>query len=334
MQRIINDPNQVVEDMLKGFIKCHQDLIAPTSNPRVLKYKPAPIAGKVGVVTGGGSGHKPAFIGYIGKNMVDAVAAGEIFSSPSAKAFYAAFKAADAGKGVACLYGNYAGDNMNVKMAIEMAEDDGIEVKKVVANDDVPSAPKNEIEKRRGVAGEIFMWKVGGARAAQGGTLDEVIAAAQKAIDNTRSIGIGLAPCSIPAVGHPNFAIEPGKMEVGIGHHGEPGIEVMDIQTADEMAARMVAVVLPDLPFAANDEVVVLVSGLGATPVMELYILFNKVEELLGEKNISVYRSYVGNYFTSLEMMGVTLSVMKLDAELKELMDLEANSMGLKQFKE
>jgi dihydroxyacetone kinase-like protein len=334
MQRIINDPNQVVEDMLKGFIKCHQDLIAPTNNPRVLKYKPAPIAGKVGVVTGGGSGHKPAFIGYIGKNMVDAVAAGEIFSSPSAKAFYDAFKAADAGKGVACLYGNYAGDNMNVKMAIEMAEDDGIEVKKVVANDDVPSAPKNEMEKRRGVAGEIFMWKVGGAKAARGGTLDEVITAAQKAIDNTRSIGIGLTPCSIPAVGHPNFAIEPGKMEVGIGHHGEPGIEVMDIQTADEMAARMVAVVLPDLPFATNDEVVVLVSGLGATPVMELYILYNKVEALLREKNISVYRSYVGNYFTSLEMMGVTLSVMKLDAELKELMDMEANSMGFKQFKE
>ncbi|MEE4601794.1 MAG: dihydroxyacetone kinase subunit DhaK [Desulfobacteraceae bacterium] len=334
MQRIINDPNQVVEDMLKGFIKCHQDLIASTSNPRVLKYKPAPIAGKVGIVTGGGSGHKPAFIGYIGKNMVDAVAAGEIFSSPSAKAFYDAFKAADAGKGVACLYGNYAGDNMNVKMAIEMAEDDDIEVKKVVANDDVASAPKKEIEKRRGVAGEILMWKVGGAKAAQGGTLDEVIAAAQKAIDNTRSIGIGLTPCTIPAVGQPNFTIEPGKMEVGIGHHGEPGIEVMDIQTADEMAARMVDVVLPDLPFAANDEVVVLVSGLGATPVMEQYILYNKVEALLREKNISVYRSYVGNYFTSLEMMGVTLSIMKLDDELKELMDLEANSMGLKQFKE
>ena len=334
MQRIINEPNQVVEDMLKGFIKCHQDLIAPTSNPRVLKYKPAPIAGKVGIVTGGGSGHKPAFIGYIGKNMVDAVAAGEIFSSPSAKAFYDAFKAADAGKGIACLYGNYAGDNMNVKMAIEMAEDDDIEVKKVVANDDVASAPKNEIEKRRGVAGEIFMWKVGGAKAAQGGNLDEVIAAAQKAIDNTRSIGIGLTPCTIPAAGHPNFTIEPGKMEVGIGHHGEPGIEVTDIQTADEMAARMVDVILPDLPFAANDEVAVLVSGLGATPVMELYILYNKVEALLREKNISVYRSYVGNYFTSLEMMGVTLSVMKLDTELKELTDLEANSMGLKQFKE
>ena len=334
MQRIINDPNMVVEDMIRGFIKCHKDLITPTGNPRVLKYKNAPIAGKVGIVTGGGSGHKPAFIGYIGKNMLDAVAAGEIFSSPSAKAFCDAFKAADAGAGVACLYGNYAGDNMNVKMAIEMAEDDDIVVKKVVANDDVPSAPKGEREKRRGVAGEIFMWKAGSARAALGGSLDEVIASAQKAIDNTRSIGIGLSPCSIPAVGHPNFTIEPGKMEVGIGHHGEPGIEITDLQTADEMAARMVDAIVPDLPFSAGDEVAVLVSGLGATPVMEQYILFNKVEELLQEKDISVYRSYVGNYFTSLEMMGVTLTVMKLDAELKELMDLEANSIALKQIKE
>ncbi|MCK5517459.1 MAG: dihydroxyacetone kinase subunit DhaK [Desulfobulbaceae bacterium] len=292
------------------------------------------LEGKVAVVTGGGSGHKPAFIGYIGKNMVDAVAVGEIFSSPSAKAFYDAFKTADSGAGVACLYGNYAGDNMNVKMAIEMAEDDGIKVKTVVANDDVPSAPVDEKNKRRGVAGEVLMWKVGGAKASLGGTLDEVIAVSQKAIDNTRSIGIGLTPCTIPAVGHPNFSIDSGKMEVGIGHHGEPGIEVMDITTADEMAQKMVDAVLPDLPFAENDEVVVLISGLGATPVMELYILFDKVEELLQNKGIKVYRPYVGNYFTSLEMMGVTLTIMKLDHELKELIDVEANSMGLKQFKE
>jgi len=334
MQRIINDPNQVVEDMLKGFAKCHQDLIVSTSNARVLKYKHAPIPGKVGIVTGGGSGHKPAFIGYIGRNMVDAVAAGEIFSSPSAKAFYDAFKAADSGAGIACLYGNYAGDNMNVKMAIEMAEDDGIEVKTVVANDDVPSASADEKHKRRGVAGEVLMWKVGGAKASLGGTLDEVIAVSQKAIDNTRSIGIGLTPCTIPAVGHANFSIDPGRMEVGIGHHGEPGIEVMDITTADEMAQKMIDVIGPDLPFAENDEVVVLISGLGATPVMELYILFNKVEELLRGKEITVYKPYVGNYFTSLEMMGVTLTVMKLDAELKELIDLDVNSVGLKQFKE
>lgn len=332
MQRIINDPNYVVEDMLKGFLKHHKDLVVETNNPKVVKYKNAPQKGRVGIVTGGGSGHKPAFIGYVGKNLVDAVAVGEIFSSPSAQAFYDAFVAADGGAGVACLYGNYAGDNMNVKIAIDMAEEDGITVKKVVANDDVPSAPKNEVEKRRGVAGEVLMWKVGGAKAATGASLDEVIAAAQKAIDNTRSVGIGIAPCTIPAVGHPNFKIEEGTMEVGIGHHGEPGVEVTELKTADEIAEIMVDIVVPDLPFEKNDEVVVLLSGLGATPIMEQYILYDKIEELLAGKGIKVYRSYVGNYFTSLEMMGVTLTVMKLDAELKELIDMECESMGLTQF--
>ena len=212
---------------LKGYLKAHPDLVAGTDNPRVLKFRHAPVPGKVGIVTGGGSGHKPAFIGYIGRNMVDAVAVGEIFSSPPAQMFFDAFKAADSGKGVACLYGNYAGDNMNVKMAMEMAKDEGIEVRTVVANDDVPSAPRDQRAKRRGVAGEILMWKVGGAKAAMGAGLDEVIAEAQKAIDNTRSMGIGLTPCTIPEVGHPNFTIEEGKMEVGIGHHGEPGLEVV-----------------------------------------------------------------------------------------------------------
>ena len=331
MQRIINNPDQVVEDMLNGYIKAHADLVVPTSNPRVVKYAAAPVENKVGIVTGGGSGHKPAFIGYVGRNMVDSVAVGEIFSSPTAQAFYDAFKAADSGHGVACLYGNYAGDNMNVKMAMEMAEDDGIMVKRVVANDDVPSAPKDELGKRRGVAGEVLMWKVGGAKAALGGTLDEVISAAQKAIDSTRSVGIGLSPCTIPAVGKPNFTIEEGKMEVGIGHHGEPGIRVADLASAREMAEMMIDIVLPDLPFERGDEVVPLVSGLGATPVMELYILYNHLAELLSDRGIHVHRSYVGNYFTSLEMMGVTFTVMRVDEELKELVDLECDSMGLTQ---
>jgi dihydroxyacetone kinase-like protein len=334
LQRIINDPEKVVEDMLQGFVKNHSDLVVATENPKVLKYKQAPVKGKVGIVTGGGSGHKPAFIGYIGRNMVDAAAVGEIFSSPTAKAFYDAFKAADAGRGVACLYGNYAGDNMNVKMAIELAKDDGIEVKTVVANDDVPSAPHTEWAKRRGVAGEVLMWKIGGAMAARGGSLDDVVRVAQKTIDNTRSIGIGLTPCTIPAVGKSNFKIEAGTMEVGIGHHGEPGIKICDLKTADEMAEMMLDEVLPDLPFEKNDAVVALVSGLGATPVMELYILYNKVAEILAGKDIKVYRSYVGNYFTSLEMMGATLTLMKLDDELKPLIDAEAESMGFKQFKQ
>jgi len=332
MQKIINHPANVVDEMVEGFLKAHPDLVAATDNPRVLKFKDAPIAKKVGIVTGGGSGHKPAFVGYVGRNLVDAVAMGEIFSSPPAQMFFDAFKAANGGKGVACLYGNYAGDNMNVKMAIEMAKEEGIEVKTVVANDDVPSAPKDQLEKRRGVAGEILMWKVGGAKAALGASLDEVIAEAQKAIANTRSMGIGLSPCTIPEVGHPNFTIEPGKMEVGIGHHGEPGLEVAPLETAAQMAKRMTDIILPDLPFKAGDEVVVLVSGLGSTPVMELYILFNEVVKILAAKQIKIYRPYVGNYFTSLEMAGVTLTIMKLDAGLKQCIDLEADSMGLRQF--
>ena len=332
MQRIINDPNFVVENMLQGFLKTYPWRVVGTDNPRVMKYIKAPIPNKVGVVTGGGSGHKPAFIGYIGRNMVDAVAVGEIFSSPSAKAFYDAFKAVDSGHGIACLYGNYAGDNMNVRMAKKMAEKDGIRVMTVIANDDVASAPNTEREKRRGVAGEVLMWKVGGAKAAQGGDLEEVIRVAQKAIDYTRSVGIGLTSCTIPAVGKPNFVIEPGKMELGIGHHGEPGVKVTDLKSADEMAEMMLEIVLPDLPFVSGDEVVVLISGLGATPVMELYIVYNRVFDILASKGIKVHRSYVGNYFTSLEMMGVTLTVMKVDDELKELVDAEADAIGLVQF--
>lgn len=175
------------------------------------------------------------------------------------------------------------------------------------------------------------MWKAGGAKAAQRASLEEVIEAAQKAIDNTRSVGIGLTPCTLPAVGHPNFEIEDGTMEVGIGHHGEPGIEVVPLETAAQMAKRMVNIVLPDYPFVSGDEVAVLVSGLGATPVMELYVLYNEIEKLLSQEGIKIHRAYVGNYFTSLNMGGATLTVMKLDGELKELIDMPAYSMGFKQ---
>ncbi len=331
MQRILNNPDDIVDEMLKGFLKVHADIAEATDNPRVVRARDIP-EGKVGVVTGGGSGHKPAFIGYVGKNMCDAAAVGEICSSPTAAAFLDAFKAADRGKGVACLYGNYSGDNMNVKMAVKMAKKAGITVKTVVANDDAASAPKEQREKRRGVAGEVLMWKVGAAKAAKGGDLDEVIAAAQKAIDNTRSVGIGLTPCTLPAVGHPNFEIQDGMMEVGIGHHGEPGIEVCPLETAAEMAKRMTDIVVSDYPFTAGDEVVVLVSGLGATPVMELYVLYDEIDRILAEKGIKTYRAYVGDYFTSLDMMGATLTVMKVDDELKELIDMPTNCMGLKQL--
>ena len=329
MNRIINDPDDVVEDALVGLKAAHPDLLAGTAHPRVLRVAGAGPAGRVGIVTGGGSGHEPAFVGYVGPGLLDAVAIGEVFASPTARAFEAAFKAADGGRGVACLYGNYAGDNMNVKMAVRLAGRDGLTVRTVVANDDAASAPPAEGAKRRGVAGEILMWKAAAALAAEGADLDAVVAVAQKTIDATRSVGIGLSACTIPAAGKPNFTIADGTMEVGIGHHGEPGIAVRPTETARAMAATMLDTVLPDLPFERGDDVAVLVSGLGATPVMELYILYGHVAEILAERGIAVRHRFVGNYFTSLEMMGASLTVTRLDGELDRLLGAPARSIGL-----
>lgn len=330
MQRFVNDPDYIVEDMVKGFVKAHKDLIKRSeANDRVVQYVGAPVEGKVGLVTGGGSGHEPAFLGYVGKNMMDAVAVGEVFSSPSAQAFYDAFMAADSGNGVACLFGNYAGDNMNVKMAVRKAKKQGVTVKFVTANDDVASSPKETKEKRHGIAGGVFMWKIGGAKAALGGTLDEVIETAQKAVDHTRSICVGLEPCAIPAVGHPNFQIADGDMEFGIGHHGEPGINVQKLKPAKEIAIQMAKSVVDDLELAGGAEVAVLLSGLGATPLMELYVLYDEVEAYLTEQGLKVYKVFIGDYVTSLDMNGAALTVMELDEELKELLDYEAKSPGI-----
>lgn len=329
MNRVINHPDMVVEDMLRGMVAARPELSLWPQNPRVVRHAAAALKGRVAIVTGGGSGHEPAFIGYVGRNLVDAVAVGEVFSSPTAKSFFDAFQAADGGAGIACLYGNYAGDNMNVKMAMKMAERAGIEVRTVVANDDAASAHADEMSKRRGVAGEILMWKVGAARAAQTASLEQVVAAAQKAIDNTRSIGIGLSACTIPAVGKANFVIKQGEMEVGIGHHGEPGVLVQSVVPAKDMARLMLDKLLQDLPFVRGDKVAVLISGLGATPLMEQYILYADVVDYLHEAGIEVRHSLVGNLFTSLEMMGVTLTLMRLDDELDQCMSYPCESMGL-----
>ncbi len=329
MQRFVNSPDQVVEEFLQGFTKAHSDIVMPTGNLRVIKSTFKKTSGDVGIITGGGSGHEPAFIGYVGKNLVDVVAVGEIFSSPSAKNFAEAMREADNGAGVACLYGNYAGDNMNVKMAIKKVEKEGITVKTVVANDDVASAPKNEKEKRRGVAGEILMWKVAGAAVSYGYSLDNVISIAQKAINNTLSIGIGLSSCTIPDVGHPNFHIEPGNMEVGIGHHGEPGISVEKLLPARDVAKKMLEQIYKDELLVSGDDVFVLISGLGSTPNNELYILYNEVVKLLKKSGITVFNCLIGDLFTSLEMMGASLTIMKLDDELKKMLNASCQSVAL-----
>jgi phosphoenolpyruvate---glycerone phosphotransferase subunit DhaK len=329
LQRFINNPDDIVDETVRGFLRAHGDRVRlDPANSRVVVAGDAPVKGKVGIVTGGGSGHEPAFIGYTGEGMVDAVAVGELFSSPTAKSFYDAIRAADGGAGVAVLYGNYAGDNMNVKMAASMAAKEGIAVATVVANDDVCSAPKDQREKRRGVAGEIFMWKIGGAKAATGAPLADVIATAQKAIDYCRSVGVGLGPCTLPAAGKPNFEIESGTMEVGIGHHGEPGTRVEPLRSAKEVADDMVDIVLADHDMPSGSEVAVLVSGLGATPVNELYVLYGRMAERIEAAGFTVHRGLVGNYFTSLEMVGATLTVMALDEDLKALLDAPTKAPG------
>lgn len=322
MQRFVNNPDLIVDDMLRGYVEAHGDTVKLSSrNERVIQRVDAPVAGKVGIVTGGGSGHEPAFLGYVGQGLVDAAAVGEVFASPPAQSFLDAILEADSGQGVACLFGNYAGDNMNVKMAAELAEDEGITVKYVTATDDIASSPPETREKRHGIAGGLFMWKAGGARAAMGGSLDEVIASAQKAVDNTRSICVGLSSCTIPAVGSPNFTIEEGQMEFGIGHHGEPGIRVEQLGTADQIAGEMTEAILRDFAFDGPQEVAVMLSGLGATPPMELYVLYGKVAGILKGQGHRIHRTFVGNYVTSLDMNGVSLTIVRLDQELKELLN-------------
>lgn len=330
MQIFVNDPDFIVEDMLKGFAAAHPEIMISPLNDRVVALKDK--KEKVGVITGGGSGHEPAFLGYVGEGMLDAVAIGEVFASPPAQAFLDAMIEADNGQGVACLFGNYAGDTMNVKMAIQMAEDEDIEVKYVVATDDIASSPKETREKRHGIAGGYFMWKVGGAKAAAGGTLDEVIAVAQKVVDRTRSICVGVKPCTIPAVGKPNFLIDSGTLEFGIGHHGETGIEKKSLGSANEIAVEMTEAILTDFAFDGNKKLGVMISGLGSTMLMEQYVVCGQVLETLKEKGHSVEKVYVGNFVTSLDMGGMSLTVVDLDDEITELMDAEAQAVGLKNY--
>ena len=324
MQRFINNPDLVVDDTVRGFVKAHSDLVKLADNPRVVAYAQAPIRGKVGVVTGGGSGHEPAFIGYVGHNMLDAVAVGEIFSSPTAKSFHDAIKIADGGRGVVCLYGNYAGDNMNVKMAIKLAAKDGVEVLTVVANDDVCSAPPSEREKRRGVAGEILMWKIGGAKAALGGSLEEVRAAAQKAIDNCRSIGVGLGPLHAAGGRPPQFHDRAGQDG---GRHrpprraGNAGRASEDGGGSgarhDQGRARRSRPARRDGSRGARSRASArrrpTSSTSSTTPSRRKF----------APAALKVARTFVGNFFTSLEMVGATLTIMALDGELKELLAVD-----------
>ncbi|KZM57014.1 MULTISPECIES: dihydroxyacetone kinase subunit DhaK [Aeribacillus] len=328
MKKLINDPKNVVEEMIEGYVKAYPDYVKQLpENKRAIVTTRKTREGKVGILIGGGSGHEPAFMGYVGEGMADGVAVGNIFASPSPEPILAVTKAIDKGAGVVYLYGNYAGDVMNFGMAAEMAElDEDICVGTAITTDDVASAPKEEKGKRRGIAGEFFVWKAAGAAADFGYNLDEVVRVAKKANENIRSMGVGLTPCSLPQTGKPSFEIGDDEMEIGLGHHGEPGIEKGPLKPADEVADRLVNEILEDIEIEEGDKVAVLVNGLGSTPYMELFIIFRRVEKLLSERGIKIYRSYVGNYITSLEMGGCSITLMKLDEELEKMIDHPVNT--------
>lgn len=327
MKKLINNPTHVVDEMIEGYVKAfpkHVKLLPENKRSIVTAKETRPE--KVGVLIGGGSGHEPAFMGYVGDGMADGVAVGNIFASPPPDPILEVTKEIDKGAGVVYIYGNYAGDVMNFGMAAELADlEYGTNIGTVLVTDDVASAPKEEKEKRRGIAGEFFVTKAAGAAADKGYSLDDVVSVAKKANEYTRTMGVGLTPCSLPQTGKPSFELEANEMEIGLGHHGEPGIEKGELQPADRVADRLVQEILNDMPIGSGEKVAVLVNGLGSTTQMELYIMFRRVEQILSEKGIEIHRSYVGSYSTSLEMGGCSVTITKLDDELMELVDYPAD---------
>ena len=323
MKKIINAPEAYVDEMLKG-IYASTDMVKYVADDLhcycIANKKP----GKVAIITGGGTGHLPLFLGYVGEGLIDGCGVGGVFQSPSAEEIYNIATEVEAGAGVLFLYGNYTGDIMNFDMATEMLEMDDIEAKSIVGADDVLS--NKNVEARRGVAGIFFMYKAAGAKADQMGTLDEVLAAAKKAGDNVRTVGFALTPCIVPEVGHANFELGEDEMAFGMGIHGEPGVWNGPIKTADELAEESVNAILADMPLAEGDEVALLINGLGGTSLEELYILNNSVRMQLEAKGIKVYRSWTGEYATSMEMMGASISICKVDDELKGYFDYPINT--------
>jgi dihydroxyacetone kinase-like protein len=321
MKKILNDPFAYVDEMLEGLCLAHPQYyrrLGPEG--RVIARADGPAKGKVGVVSGGGSGHLPVFTGYVGKGLLDACAIGDVFSSPSADQMAEAMRAANGGAGVLRLYGNYGGDNMNFDMAGEMLEMEGIETTTVRVADDVASAPPEERAKRRGVAGLVYAYKIAGAKAESYSTLEQVTAIAQRAVDACRSIGVALTPCTVPSVGRPTFAIGDGEMEIGMGIHGEPGVQRGPLRPADVIAEEMVSRLLADMPLKSGDRISVLVNSLGATPHEELYIVYRHIAKRLKEPGVEIVMPLVGRYATSMEMAGMSVTFCKLDDELESLL--------------
>ncbi len=324
MKKILNAPSAYVDETLAGLCAAYPSSYK-LAGARVLARAGGPVRGKVGIVTGGGSGHLPVFLGYVGEGLLDACAVGNVFAGPRVADCMSAFQAADGGAGVLALYGNYGGDRMNFEMAIEELASDTFKCNSVRVADDVASAPVAERDKRRGVAGMVFAFKIAGACAAAGGSLAEVTAAAQKAADACRTIGVALTPCTVPESGRASFEIAETEIEFGMGIHGEPGIWRGPLKSADALTDEMLDLLLPELNMAKGSSTAVLVNSLGATPLEELFIVYRRIAAALAGHRVRIVMPLIGRYATSMEMTGMSLTLMPLDGELERLLQAPAD---------
>lgn len=321
MKKIINSPEKLVDQMLDGLVKANPNKIERIPDTNVIARMDAPVDGKVGIISGGGSGHEPAHAGYVGRGMLDCAVAGEVFTSPTPDQVFEAIKKSDAGKGVFMIIKNYQGDVMNFEMAKEMAEMEDIDVDYIIVNDDIVVDKK---EDRRGVAGTIFVHKTLGAMAENGASLKEIKKAAQKIIEDIKTIGMATKPCTNPSDGKESFELSDDELEMGIGIHGEEGIKKEEMKSANEIVKEMVDRLLEEIK--DNDsEYAVMVNGMGATPEMELYVINNCLSDYLAEKNIKVARTYIGNFMTSMDMAGFSITLYKVDDERLKLLDQEVD---------
>jgi len=331
MKKIINAPQNVVSEMIRGMALAFPEYIRKLDSADVLVRAEAK-RDKVALVSGGGSGHEPAHAGYVGYGMLDAGVCGAVFTSPTPDSVLEAIKAVRTDRGVLLIIKNYTGDVLNFEMAMEMAEAEGIKVDKVIVDDDVAVQNSTWTIGRRGIAGTVFVHKIAGAMAETGASLEDVKAVAEKVIANVRSMGMALSPATVPEAGKPGFVLGENEMEIGLGIHGEPGVRREEIKPANDIAGELLGNILTDMRFHQGDEAAVLINGLGSTPLMELFIVNNHVNSILKDKGIKIYRTLVGEYMTSLEMAGFSISVLKLDAELKALLDAKADTPAYKSF--
>lgn len=329
MKKLINAVDAVEEQMILGLVKSAPKKLAKLDCGNVVVRAQKKSADKVALVSGGGSGHEPAHGGFVGTGMLDCAVAGAVFTSPTPDKIFEGIKAVATDQGVLCIVKNYTGDVLNFEMAMDMASDEDINVAHVVVNDDVAVQDSLYTTGRRGVAGTILVHKIAGAKAETGASLDEVKAVAEKVIANVRTMGMAISPCTVPAAGKPGFELSDDEMEIGIGIHGEPGTHRDKIASADEIAKSLLDKILADIDFKSA-EVVVMVNGMGATPLMELYIINNFVQDYLAQAGVKVYDTMVGNFMTSIEMAGFSLTLLKLDDELKQLYDAPADTPALK----